>query len=126
MPLCSRDKLFRELWRESKFNVHTWVARLLSSVQSDPADKFARKDLLELSHSLLKHHSMTSQERKKAYRGKALFPAFTPHHQIVVSLALEDRSTFEEALQKADTHLLTFQAIGNAMCIFNIGTGHST
>ncbi|KAL8634867.1 MAG: hypothetical protein Q9226_009423, partial [Calogaya cf. arnoldii] len=69
---------------------------------------------------------MTSQERKKAYLGKALFPPFALHQQIAVSMVLEDRNTFEEALKNAGTYLSTFKLIGTAMATFGIGTDHST
>lgn len=127
MPLCSRNRLFKDLWRDRKININEWMVRLLQTVQLGSADSFTRRDLVELSRSMLKNPSPTDQERQKAYLGKSPFPSSDPQLRIAASTALEDRDLFEKALSTTlCPSPLSFQFIGTAMCVFEIGNDHPT
>ena len=99
----------------------------MQTVQHGSADSFTRRDLVELSRSMLQNSSLTDQEPKKAYLDKAPFPSSDPQLRIAASTALEDRNLFEKALSTTlCPSLLSFHFIGTAMCVFETGNDHPT
>ncbi|KAL8800983.1 MAG: hypothetical protein Q9182_004775 [Xanthomendoza sp. 2 TL-2023] len=123
IPLQYREKFFKDLWPKGRVNINDWMRRLMQVVQADSPSDFSRKDLIELSCSLVRQKPMTTQERNRNFLGKAPFEASDPDLRISASVVLKDQQLFEEVLSTfSATSLPVFRDIGTAMAHFNFLT----